>query len=371
MPVQVSDLLISTRTDSAIRFQLEPAHSAIQSLVLLMRADSVSGLDEWVYRTWAQMSADEKATHHLVTIGVHYAVVPRQSWPSFPAYLEHLAAMPAEELRDKVMDAYLRLGVRDGGENGPVALDDILADAASFLRFLRQRFDEEAIDPDLERRSYTYLVDPPALQQLVVSHLRHMWHRYLAVEWERVRPMLQKSVLAFQQADLGNMTRREAVEYVTGKRFGQEKECWLEQIDAAEELIFVPSLHVGPYLWRFNNGRQQWIIFGARQPEGVDIDAPELDRADILVRLNAMADETRLSILKLVAEEGELRSQDIIQWLDLSQSAASRHLQQLTAAGFLEERRCSGAKCYQLNEQRLDSTLRAVANYLSGRPPQG
>lgn len=82
------------------------------------------------------------------------------------------------------------------------------------------------------------------------------------------------------------------------------------------------------------------------------------------MRLNALTDDTRLQILRQIAESGELRSQEIIDVLELSQSAASRHLTQLTAAGFLKERRCEGAKCYSLNDERLSDTLQAVANYL-------
>ena len=69
-------------------------------------------------------------------------------------------------------------------------------------------------------------------------------------------------------------------------------------------------------------------------------------------------------ILHQIAEKGELRSQEIIDELELSQSAASRHLTQLTAAGYLKERRCDGAKCYSLNVERVSDTLQAVAGYL-------
>jgi DNA-binding MarR family transcriptional regulator len=71
--------------------------------------------------------------------------------------------------------------------------------------------------------------------------------------------------------------------------------------------------------------------------------------------------------LKLVAEAGELRSQDIINRLELSQSAASRHLQQLSATGYLTERRCEGAKCYRLNSERIENTLRAVSAFLADK----
>ena len=52
------------------------------------------------------------------------------------------------------------------------------------------------------------------------------------------------------------------------------------------------------------------------------------------------------------------------QRLDLSQSAASRHLKQLSATGYLIERRCSGAKCYSLNRERVQDTMRAVEAFL-------
>jgi ArsR family transcriptional regulator len=108
------------------------------------------------------------------------------------------------------------------------------------------------------------------------------------------------------------------------------------------------------------------LVFGARLPEGALIDAPDLSRAEMLVRLNALADDTRLRILKLVADQGEQRSQDIMNRLELSQSASSRHLKQLSATGYLNERRCEGAKCYSLNPERLEDTLCAIRNFLLG-----
>ena len=84
------------------------------------------------------------------------------------------------------------------------------------------------------------------------------------------------------------------------------------------------------------------------------------------MRLSALADDTRLHILKLVSEKGEQRSQDIMEHLELSQSASSRHLKQLSATGYLIERRCNGAKCYELNAERIEDTLQALGNYLLG-----
>ena len=94
--------------------------------------------------------------------------------------------------------------------------------------------------------------------------------------------------------------------------------------------------------------------------------APELSQADIYVRLSALADETRLRILRHIANEGESCSGDIMEALDLSQSAASRHLKQLTATGYLAARRNDGAKCYQLDRNRITNTLDTVKVFLTG-----
>jgi DNA-binding transcriptional ArsR family regulator len=86
------------------------------------------------------------------------------------------------------------------------------------------------------------------------------------------------------------------------------------------------------------------------------------------VRLNALADDSRLRILRFIAENGEQRAQDLIPVLNLSQSAVSRHLQQLAATGYLSERRCEGGKCYRLNPERTSDTLRAVEAFLKIPP---
>jgi ArsR family transcriptional regulator len=95
-------------------------------------------------------------------------------------------------------------------------------------------------------------------------------------------------------------------------------------------------------------------------PAGVRAVSPELDVAEMLVRLNALSDETRLRILALVGEHGELCTPEIMAELDLPQSTAQRHLKQLSATGYLTERRRDGSKCFSLNPARIDDTLEAV-----------
>ena len=106
------------------------------------------------------------------------------------------------------------------------------------------------------------------------------------------------------------------------------------------------------------------ITFGARVPKGAAISSPALNRSELITRLNALADDTRLRILDLLAKQGEMGAQEIMAELSLSQSAASRHLRQLVATGFLVEQRREGAKFYQLNQSRVDDAFDALKDFL-------
>jgi len=365
MPVEESVVLPGAEPLSVA---LEPVHNALNSLLLVTKATNVSGLGEWVTDTAVALTPVARRRHALVMLGLFPAVVPDRGWSSFPAYLDNLAIRAPEALRDRMLAHYARrpvLAESSGGEEdvgpGPQDLEAVLQSEEAYLSFLRARYPAQVLNEEIEAQAYSYVIDPPAMQELIVSHLDRMWKEYLAPEWQRVEPMLQDAVSAYQQVDLTGVGRMEAARLVTGREPGEEWEQILEQ---PQQVVFAPSAHMGPYLGKLGAGGTLWVFFGARLPEGVSIQAPDLSRAEILVRLNALADDTRLRILRLIAEEGEQRSSDIMGRLDLSQSAASRHLMQLSAAGYLCERRCEGAKCYALNTRRIEQTLRAISVYL-------
>jgi DNA-binding transcriptional ArsR family regulator len=356
-----------------ITVALEPARNAFHSLSLLAKAEELSGLGDWVIRTANALTPRERKRHKLVFYGLYFAMVPEQSWSSFPEHVDHLATRNPTALRDRILAIYARHPLLTNGENQvwydkprPIELEAILKDVDSYLDFLRERYEMDQSEAELEAQAYSYLADPPAMQDLIVSHLRKMWDEYLAPEWERVEPMLQDAVKAFQQVDFSNMSKLEAAQLITGQEL--DRENWEQKFERVKKVVFVPSAHLGPYLGKlWAGGDTLWVLFGARLPEGTQFQAPDLSRTEIVVRLSALADDNRLQILKLISEQGELSSQEIMASLEFSQSAASRHLQQLSATGYLSERRCNGAKCYQLNPERIENTLQAVSNFLLGK----
>jgi len=241
----------------------------------------------------------------------------------------------------------------------------VRSSAKDYVEFLRSRFGDELTDEEVETRAYQYVIDPAALKQLITGHIRWFWKNYLQAEWNRVRPMLEASARAFNQIDVSDMSRDEIVQFVTGKEISETK--WGDQLLNAKELIFIPNAHIGPYIRTAKVQDNFYIYFGAHLPEGSEIRVPELDRAEIVSRISALADDTRLQILQLIAERGEMRSQEIMEVINLSQPSVSRYLSQLTAAGFLQERRANGGKAYILNTDRIEKTLKAVSAFLLGR----
>jgi ArsR family transcriptional regulator len=226
------------------------------------------------------------------------------------------------------------------------------------------RFGDEYVDVKLEKQAYDYVIDPPAMKDFLVGHMTWLWKTHFETEWKRVEPMLLESVRSFKATDLTSMSRAEAANFVTGQDVSNAK--WCQKMDDVESVVFIPNPHIGPYVHTHAINNTLQVFFGARQPEGTANRIPELDRAEIVARLSALADDTRLHILQLVNERGEIRVQDILEVINLSQPSVSRYLTQLTASGYLQERRESGAKVYSLNIDRIDKTLKAVNAFLLG-----
>lgn len=356
---------LSISPAQSVAVALEPAHNIFNSLYLLDKARDYSGLDEWVWQTSERMGPELLHRNRLVLEGLHYAALPAQSYPSFWAYLSDLGAADPATLRDRVLRALWQHSRREpapGAPPPPARPADMLASAEAYLGFLRHYFGGEA-DLELEAEAYTYLVDPPRMHALIVGHMRAMWEGHMAAEWERVRGRLAEAVDAVRQLDLRSKQPREAIALVTGQELDGPKWEWL--LGRSSQIILVPTAHQGPYVMKLVDPPVLRIFYGARLPVGVEPTTPSLSRSDLLMRLGALNDDTRLQVLALLAREGELCAPELIDRLDLHQSAVSRHLRQLVAAGYVGERWRDGSKCYRLRRERIDDTLRALERFLA------
>lgn len=358
MPISMEDVLDTTKTD-VFQFDLAPAQNAAHSLFCLLLEENLSGLGDWVANTNRAMSSKLREENRLVMEGFHGLATPdREGWASFPDFVDHLAAQKPQALVDQMLRHY----ALKKGPNETVNKKAVLASPEAYLAFLYERFPADHINEAVERKAYEYMLEPKALQDLIVNHLRHMWSEYLQPEWQRVLPMLQDSVNAFRAADYSGRDKLDVIRWVIGNNL--QDPWWHDKVQTVERIIFVPSAHVGPYAGRIQGESTLWVVYGARLPQGAGVEAPDLSRAELVVRLSALADDDRMRILRLLGEHGELKSPEIIKELGLSQSAASRHLMQLSATGFLSERRSNGAKAYQLNQTRFADTFEGLEHFL-------
>lgn len=343
-----------------VEVSLEPGLNAYSSIIALHAAEKRSGFVDWVTRTLAKLTPEQKKHNRILVEGLFGIIDVHRSWPSFGAIVKDLESKSATQLRDRVlamlcesMECYQR-GISDEFE--PITPDELLSDRDLYLDNIKRWFSLEDFDPSFHDEIYDLLQDPSAVKELALNHLRSIWHEHLEREWKSNLPMLRDAVTAFQYIDLSDLSVEEVIRAVLGRdlMFNHHFEPDFSEIS---NMIFIPSAHVGPYAVMFRSSETMRFFFGAHLVEHLTEKSSGTSRSEMLVRLSALADNSRLQILELLKESEELYSQDVISKLGLSQSSASRHLIHLCAAGFLTERRGERGKCYAINRNRIEETM--------------
>lgn len=342
-----------------IRFSIEPAHNIVTSMLLL--GQDVSGCAEWVEHTAAQFSPHDLAVTRML-VSAASMCMHSKSWPSFEAWLDYLADCNPYAMIEEELNHLVEYGSELYADDPEAAPDSqqLREDREAYLDFVERlhRFKGKDFDPALTELHHDLMQDPPAMLARIVERVTMLWEDYLATEWTRRLPELRDSVAAFQSLDLDSLTTSEAIRRIIGR---DEPQAWGQWRDHLHEIIFIPSAHIGPYVLMIDHSdTTARVVFGARVPEGATVHSPALNRSDLLVRLSALADDTRLRILHLIALDGEQDTKRIMDQLELSKSAASRHLRQLTASGYLTVRQQDASKFYHLNPDRIDDTWRAL-----------
>jgi DNA-binding transcriptional ArsR family regulator len=315
-------------------------------------------LDEWIVQTAESIPEAVLDKHTVIMFGVHYAVIPQSDFDDFQAYLQDLESTDPMVLRDRLLDAYMSMPCNEEADEryARMSKDEILSDFDTFLGYLRSRFGPELIFEEIERKAFVLLREPEKMKAEIIEHLGMMWDRYFAEEFKRRQPMIDETVQAFSGFDFEGMSDEEAMRAVTGQ-WNEKLEHFMSE---RERIVFVPSPHIGPYTGPLIAGDTLWMMFSCRLPKGSPLGLTQVSRAELLVWLSALADDTRLHILTLLKDRGELCAQDIISLLDTSQSTASRHLRQLSASGYIREHRTEAGKCYRINAERIEETTKAL-----------
>lgn len=350
-----------------VAFDVSTVYNILESLRELHEPSRLSGFGAWVVET-AQLLDDAKLETNKLVFDLFYPILwnhdVERDFTDFGTFIDTLAAQDASTLRDSAIRVLATKPHKHSdwwGDAPKPTAEALLSDPDVLAPFLAKYIECDNVNHQLVDRAVELYNNPPAMLDVIINHLRDLWENYMREEWERVLPMLQESVNAYRQMEYQDLTALEAIRAVTGRDMSAYISANLEY----EQMIFVPSAHIGPYVARFASEKSMYIIFGARLPRGAMTHSSALSRSELLVRLNALSDDVRLRILELLTKNEEMCAQDIIEELGISQSSVSRHLSQLSATGYITERRREVAKCYTLNTDRVVDTIRALTNFLS------
>lgn len=251
-------------------------------------------------------------------------------------------------------------------------LDKLKPGVLDQLREQGERVDLFAIAADLEAKGNLPASDALRLLQATEPKLAQLLLQY----WEAISPevaaragllaeSLQTEVQRLAQTDplsfIGHFSDRVTVsddgEHLL-LRWGKGLRVPLARLD---RILFVPSAFCPRRLMFYTLERVQIFFYSPLHDEQPELpEAPE----SLLLGFSALADGTRLSLLRLIGRE-TLPAQEMARRLGVHESTVSRHLRLLVEAGLVGRGRPEGKFIlYGLEPDRIDQLAAVLKSYL-------
>jgi len=103
------------------------------------------------------------------------------------------------------------------------------------------------------------------------------------------------------------------------------------------------------------------------RPAIVELTSVALPDAELVARLfRTLGDATRLRVVELLIEQGELHQMEIVRRLDASQARVSEHLTCLIWCGFVSTRTEGRRTFDRVTDKRVRSLISSAHRFLSG-----
>jgi len=347
-----------------VEFHISMLANLFHALAQVMIAPKFEGFDPWMYVTNSLLPPDLKADMEVVvsfmqissTFNAWFMEFPdddpmRRDFPAFVTKLEALTNKDFHDFLLSGLDAWLRRNAKDS--NVEVSLPYL--EAPNVIRELLQ---DVGVDEEYLDRGVDLILNPATLKEQFVSCATRFWEEFYREEYERSLPIMERSV-AYHRNRNYNGDLPAVFTAVTGRLLPEE----LHVFQDAERVIFIPSCHIGPYVFHYNISELRSLLVllyncrstGTRRDER----SPRIE--NLFPPLKALADETRLQILSILNGR-ELYAQQVVERMEISQPAVSRHLQLMVASGTLNVRKEESMKYYSINEKVLSD----LAGHLRG-----
>ena len=153
----------------------------------------------------------------------------------------------------------------------------------------------------------------------------------------------------------------------------QDGRFWLErphdhevEIGPDDRLVLAPSTYVWPHV-RVNCDAP-WPLGLVFPASSIVREArPRIPPAQLVGVLRALADDTRLRVLRLIAERPR-STQELAPLVGVSEAGLSKQLRVLAEAGLLERRREGYYVLYRLVPEQVAAVAPSLAGFLGVRP---
>jgi hypothetical protein len=291
-----------------VEFDLAPVRVILDAIKTLASDDHLPGVSPWVLETAAQMPHDERRRIEVLGEGLWDAIKPKRAWADFENFLNYLAQRDVSQWQPETVQWLVD---HDTEKYPNLTAEMLFSDLELYKRVTRDFFISHAkaekgytYDEDLFVTLHQWMQTPQQSWQLAIDTIRQAWRTYVRPEYERNLPLLRETINAFQQQDYEGMMALEAIRAVTGRDMTGLFD------NLPRHLVFVPVWYLGPYLGRYDSPEAQttWILFNVRAPSGGKNIPSSLGRQELNMRLSALADDTRLRILELIAQHAEKTS---------------------------------------------------------------
>jgi DNA-binding transcriptional ArsR family regulator len=215
------------------------------------------------------------------------------------------------------------------------------------------------------------LLDRPAeFAGRLAEAIERFWREAFVADWGRIEPLLGRSIL-----EAGRLLAAVGIWPVLGRLPAhcrvdpQRQELQIDLphehavvVSAENPLVLSPSVFVWPHL-RVNCD-PPWPLAIVYAAPALALEAePRIPPAELLRILRAIADDTRLRVLKLIAERPRT-TQELEPLVGLSRAGLSKSLQRLAEAGLIVPRREGYYVVYSLAPERLDALSAALVRFL-------
>jgi len=241
---------------------------------------------------------------------------------------------------------------------------------------VRRRLRERAAAQGDEALAELLLDDPGALLERFLGLLERYWEDAFASEWERIEPDLAAGVAEagrqIEEHGLYALLRGLWPEVRSDPEAGR---FWLErphdhevEIGPEDRLVLAPSAYVWPHV-RVNCDAP-WPLGLVFPASSIVREArPRIPPAALVGVLRALADDTRLRALRLIAERPR-STQELAPLVGITEAALSKHLRVLAEAGLLERRREGYYVLYRLVPEQVAAAAPSLSAFLVRESPR-